>query len=470
MADDHRPPSRTPGPVSESGRDDEDFGPTRVLLAQIDEAIETGDSTLLNRLLEPMHGADIADIIERLTTARRRAFLQLYSGEIDGEILSEIDESIRDEVIELLPRDVLAEAVREMDSDDVVDLIEDMDEPERAEILAALDESDRAAVQQSLTYPEYSAGRLMQSEVVTAPEHWTVGETIDFLRAEEWLPEQFYHIILVDPRRHPTGYVTLGRLLAARRDVALRDIIEDSFRTVSVLSEESDVAYMFNQYHLISAPVVDEHDRLVGVITIDDAMAVLDEEHEEDILRLAGVNDESHVSDGPVTTARQRLPWLVINLFTASLSAVVISQFEDTITALVALAALMPIVASTGGIAGTQSLAVAVRALATRDLNRSNARRVVRRELYAGMLNGLALALILGLAGTLIFGDVKLGLVLGMAMIVNQIVAALGGVLVPLTLDKMGLDPALASGTFVTTMTDVMGFFAFLGMATLILI
>lgn len=473
MAEDHRTPppaSPDPKPAPETEREDEEFGPTREMLAQIDEAIQGGESALLNSLLEPMHGADIADIIERLAPARRRAFLQLYSGEIDGEILSEIDESIREQVIDLLPRDVLAEAVREMDSDDVVDLVEDMDEPERAEILAALDESDRAAVQQSLTYPEYSAGRLMQSEVVTAPEHWTVGETIDFLRAEDWLPEQFYHIILVDPRRHPTGYVTLGRLLAARREVLLRDISEDSFRTISALSEESDVAYLFNQYHLISAPVVDAHDRLVGVITIDDAMAVLDEEHEEDILRLAGVNDESHVSDGPFTTARQRLPWLIINLFTASLSAIVITQFEATIAALVSLAALMPIVASTGGIAGTQSLAVSVRALATRDLNSSNARRVVRRELFAGMLNGLGLALILGLAGTLIFGDIKLGVVLGLAMVANQIVAALGGVLVPLTLDKVGLDPALASGTFVTTMTDVMGFFAFLGLATLILI
>lgn len=473
MAEDLRPDPQNPlraQTVPDPDRDEEEFGPSRELLAEIDAAIEAGDTARLNLLLEPMHGADIADIIERLTPAHRRSFMGLYSGEFDAEILTEIDESIREEVIDLLPREVLAEAVREMDSDDVVDLIEDLDERDQATILAALDEVDRAAVQQSLAYPEYSAGRLMQSEVVTAPEHWTVGETIDFLRGEDWLPEQFYHIILVDPRRHPIGYVTLGRLLAAKRDVPLKDLTEDSFRTIGVLAEEGDVAYVFNQYHLISAPVVDEHDRLVGVITIDDAMAVLDEEHEEDILRLAGVNDESHVSDGPVTTAKQRLPWLVVNLFTASLSAIVISQFEDTITALVALAALMPIVASTGGIAGTQSLAVAVRALATRDLNSSNAKRVVRRELFAGMLNGVGLALILGAGGALIFGDINLGIVLGLAMIVNQIVAALGGVLVPLSLEKLGLDPALASGTFVTTMTDVMGFFAFLGLATLILL
>lgn len=449
---------------------DEDYGLSQGLLDRIDAALEAGDRPALDAALEPMHAADIADLIERLTPARRRVFLTLYADGIDGEILSEIDESIREEVLDQLPRDVVAEAVREMDSDDVVDLVEDLDQPDRDQILAALDAGDRAAVQQSLAYPEYSAGRLMQSEVVTAPEHWTVGQTIDFIRAEEWLPEQFYHVILVDPRRHPTGYVTLGRLLASPRAATMGDLAEDSFRTISAQAEEGDVAYLFNQYHLISAPVVDEHDRLVGVITIDDAMAVLDEEHEEDILRLAGVNDESHVSDGALTTARQRLPWLVINLFTASLSAIVITQFEATIATLVALAALMPIVASTGGIAGTQSLAVAVRALATRDLNRSNARRVVLRELGAGLLNGLGLALILGLAGTVIFGDPKLGLVLGLAMIVNQIVAALGGVLVPLGLNKMGLDPALASGTFVTTMTDVMGFFAFLGLATLILI
>lgn len=473
MAEDKRPDSDELSgkhPPNRDARDGREPEQHRVTQEQLHEAIEAGDVQRLNALLEPLHGADIADIIEQLSTADRRDFLHLYSGEIDGEILSEIDESIREAVLDQLPPEVVAEAVREMDSDDVVDLVEALDEPDRIEILAALDDSDRVAIEQALTYPEYSAGRMMQSEVVTAPEHWTVGETLDFLRAEEWLPEQFYHVILVDPRRHPLGYVTLGRLLAAPRVTPLRDLTEDSFRTISAYAPDADVAYAFNQYHLISAPVVDRDDRLVGVITIDDAMAVLDEEHEEDILRLAGVGDDSHVSDGPFATARQRLPWLVINLFTASLSAIVISQFEETIGALVLLAALMPIVASTGGIAGTQSLAVAVRALATRDLNSANARRVVRRELLAGILNGLGLALILGTTGALIFGDPALGAVLGTAMIVNQIVAALGGVLVPLTLDRLGLDPALASGTFVTTLTDVMGFFAFLGLATLVLL
>ena len=310
----------------------------------------------------------------------------------------------------------------------------------------------------------------MQREVVVAPELWTVGEAIDFLRTAQHLPDQFYHVILTDLSMIPKGYVTLGRLLSSRRDTRLIDILEDSFRTVPVTESEADVAYMFNQYHLISAPVVNADGRLVGVITIDDAMNVLDEEHEQDMLRLAGVGDDASLSDGAFASARQRLPWLVVNLFTASISAFVISRFEHTIAMLVTLAALMPIVASTGGIAGTQSLAVAVRALATRSLTSANAKRVVMRELKGGMLNGVGLAIILGVGGYLIFGDWKLGVVLGVAMIANQVVAALGGVLVPLTLNRFKLDPALASGTFVTTLTDVFGYLTFLGLASLVLL
>lgn len=440
-------------------------------LAAVRVAVEAGDAVVLAALLEPLHAADVADLLEQVSGTERRALLALYSPEIDGDILSEIDESIREEVIESLPAAVLAEAVRELDTDDVVDILEDIEDAGQQQvILGALEDADRVAVERALSYPEYSAGRLMQREVVLAPGHWTVGETIDYLREAEHLPDQFYHVILVDPRMKPVGYVTLGRVLSSRRDVPLSEITEDSFRTVSATEAESEVAWIFNQYHLISCPVVDEAGRLVGVITIDDAMNVLDEEHEEDMLRLAGVGDEASVLDGPVETMRQRLPWLVINLFTASLSALVISQFQNTIAALVALAALMPIVASTGGIAGTQSLAVAVRALATRDLTRANARRVVLRELAVGAMNGLALALILGVAGALLFADWHLGAVLAGAMVVNQIVAGLGGVLVPLTLERFGLDPALASGTFVTTLTDVMGFFAFLGLATMVLL
>ena len=453
----------------EAGREEDDYGLDPRVVPSVREAIEAGDAGAIDALMEPLHAADIADVLEQIGASDRQALVRLWPQGIDGDVLSELDEAIREDVIEALPHEVLTEAVRELDSDDVVDLIEDLGEPVQERILDALEVSDRVAVEQSLTYPEYSAGRLMQREVVTAPEHWTVGEAIDFLRNAKELPDQFYHVILVDPRWHPVGYVTLGKLLSSRRAVWLTEITEDSFRTIGVRDEEGDVAYAFNQYHLISAPVVDEDGRLAGVITIDDAMVVLDEEHEEDVLRLAGVSEESSVSDGVLDVVRQRLPWLVVNLFTASLSAIVISQFTGTIARIVALAALMPIVASTGGIAGTQALAVAVRALATRDLTSSNAARVVRREIAAGLLNGLSLALVLGAGGALIFGSPLIGLVLGLAMVVNQIVACLGGVTVPLVLHRIGLDPALASGTFVTTLTDVMGFLAFLGLATMIL-
>lgn len=451
-------------------RDDEDYSLDERRVEAIRDAIETGDAASLSAELDSLHAADIADLMEQIGPAERRALIALWSGGIDGDILSELDESIREEVIEALPRDVLAEAVRELDSDDVVDLLEDLEEPQQEMILDALEDADRAAVEQSLTYPENSAGRLMQREVVTAPEHWTVGEAIDFLRAEEWLPDQFYHVILVNPRWHPVGYVTLGRLLSSARTVALKDITEDSFRTISVYQEEADVAYAFNQYHLISAPVVDDSDRLVGVITIDDAMAVLDDEHEEDMLRLAGVGEESSISDGVLETVRQRVPWLLVNLVTANIAAFVVTQFEGTIAAIVALAALMPIVAGLGGNAGTQSLAVAVRALATKDLTGSNAARVVRREAMVGVLNGLVLATVMGAVGVMFYGQLLLGAVIAGALIINLFIAALAGVLVPLTLDHFDLDPALASGIFVTAMTDILGFLAFLGLATLVLL
>ena len=433
-------------------------------------AVEAGDAAGLDALLDPLHAADIADLLEQIGSADRQALLALWQGGIDGEILSEIDDSIREEVIESLPDDVVAEAVRELDTDDVVDILEDLDEPAQERILEALEDADRVAVEQALSYPEHSAGRLMQREVVVSPEHWTVGETIDWLRNASVLPDQFYHVILTDPRMKPVGYVTLGRILSATRKAKLRDIAEDSFRTVKATDEEADVAYIFNQYHLISCPVVDADGRLVGVITIDDAMNVLDEEHEEDMLRLAGVGDESSIQDGVFETIKGRIPWLFVNLITANISALVIGQFEGTIGKIVILAALMPIIASMGGIAGTQSLTIAVRALATRDLTVSNAMRVVRREAAVGVINGLSFALIMGLAGWLVLGMPMLGVVLALAMVINLCVAALAGILVPIAMDRLGFDPALASGTFVMTMTDVVGFFAFLGLATVMLL
>ncbi|MBP1806247.1 magnesium transporter [Rubellimicrobium aerolatum] len=449
--------------------DDDEFGLPPRLVEEALEAVEADDVARLDALLDPLHPADIADLLEQIGPGQRRDLLALWKGGVDGDILSELDESLREEVIEGLGPGELAEAVRELETDDVVDLVEDLAPEAQEAVLGALAAADRVAVEKALTYPEYSAGRLMQSEVVRAPSHWTVGEAIDFLRSGVPLPDQFYHVVLIDPRLKPVGYATLGRLLSSRRETPLRDITEDSFRTFHVEDEQGDVARTFEKYHLISVPVVDDDDRLVGVVTIDDAMTVLDEEHEEDILRLAGVG-EGALSDSVIDTVRGRLPWLVVNLGTAGLAALVISRFTGTIQALVALATLMPIVASMGGNAGTQSLTVAVRALATRDLTRSNAWRVIRREAAVGLVNGLVLALALGGMTMLLFGSVPLGLVIASALVVNLFAAALAGVFVPLLMERIGVDPALASGTFVTTVTDVVGFFAFLGLATVVLL
>lgn len=454
---------------SDLNREDDAYLLDRKAVSAILYAVDIDDQEKLTELMEPLHAADIADLLEQINAFDRARLIRLYDREFDGEILSELDEGVREEVINILSPHVLADAVRELESDDVVDILEDLESPHHEVILDALDDSDRIAVEQAMSYPENSAGRLMQREVVMAPEHWTVGQAIDFLRESENLPEQFYHIVLVDPRMRPIGNVTLGKLMGSRRAVLLRDIREEVFQVIPVEQDEADVAYAFNQYHLISAPVVDAEGRLVGMITIDDAMVVLDEEHEEDILRLAGVG-ESSLSDSVAETAKRRLPWLAVNLCTAMLSATVIAQFEATIAQFVALAILMPIVASMGGNAGTQSLTVAVRALATKDLTGANMWRVIRREALVGLLNGVVFAVALGTIVMVWFGMPSLGLVIASAMIINLIVAGFAGTVIPITMEKLGVDPALASGTFVTTMTDVIGFFAFLGLAAMVLL
>lgn len=443
---------------------------TREQWRVIRAAIEAEDAGALKTALEPVHPADIADLLEQIDVEQRATFLRLYAAEFEGDILAEIDESIRDEVIESLPPEVLAEAVRELDSDDLVDILEDLEQPERDFILESLESEDREAVQSAMAWPEGSAGRLMQAETVTASEQFSVGEMIDYLRSAEWLPEQFYHIILVDSEGRPTGYATLGRVLASRRDVLLRDVTEESFRTIAAVEDEAEVAHLFNKYHLISMPVTDEAGQLVGVITIDDAMNVLDEEHEEDFLRLAGVSEHSSLSDRVWETTRGRFIWLFVNLLTAIFASFVISQFEEEIDAMVALAVLMPIVASMGGNAGTQSMTVAVRALATRELTGKNARRVLWREVAVGVINGGAFGIIMSFVAAYWFGVPLLALVIAMAMMLTLASAAFAGIVLPIALDRAGIDPALASGPFVTTVTDVVGFFAFLGLASLILL
>lgn len=432
-------------------------------------AVRAGNSAALANALGPLHPADIADLLEQVDQPTRRALVALSGREFDGEILTELDEGLRQEVVGALPPEVFADAVRDLETDDVVDLIEDLGAPQQAAALGALGDADRVAVEQSLTYPEESAGRLMQRELVVGPAHWNVGQAIDYLRQHDDLPEQFYHIILVDPRMRPVGYVTLGRLMGSPRDVLMMDITEDSFRTIPALQDEAEAAYAFNQYHLVSAPVVDDAGRLVGVITIDDAVVILDEEHEEDILRLAGVG-EGRLSDRVLATTKRRMPWLAVNLVTSILASLVIAQFAATIAQFVALAVLMPIVASMGGNAGTQTLTVAVRSMATKDLTSANVWRVIRREALVGLINGMVFAVVMGIVGIVWFGMPMLGVVIAAAMVINLFVAGLAGVMIPVVLDKMDIDPALASGAFVTTVTDIIGFFSFLGLAALVLL
>jgi magnesium transporter len=449
--------------------DDEVFGIPERLFDAVLDAVEAEDASALDAILDPLHAADIAALLGQLTGRDRRALLTLWKGGMDGEILSELDDSLRGEVIEGLAPAELADAVRDLESDDVVDLVEDLSTAQANAVLGALPAIDRVAVEKALTYPEGSAGRLMQVEVARVPEHWLVAEAADFLRSGAPLPDQFYHVILVDPRMKPTGYVTLGRILSSPAATRLSAITEDSFRTFAATDDAAEVARAFSRYHLISAPVTDDDGRLLGVITIDDAVMVLDEVHEEEVLALGGVRD-SAMSDSVWTTTRQRLPWLAVNLATAILASLVIGLFEQALAGLVALAILMPIVASMGGNAGTQSLTVAVRAIATRELTGSNMWRVIGREGAVGAINGLIFAAVMGIVGYVWFGNAGLGLVIAAAMVINLVAAGLSGVAIPVVLDRLKIDPAIASGTFVTTVTDVVGFFAFLGLASWLLL
>lgn len=438
-------------------------------VAAIVESTRAGDRVAVLALIEDMHVADLADLLEQIETADRRALVDLAWSEMDPEVLAEVEEGVRDDLLEFLQPAQLAEAAKDLDTDDLVYVVEDLDEADRAQVLEQLEPADRQAITQSLGYPEYTAGRLMQRELVKAPPFWTVGQMIDFMRASDDLPEQFYDVIIVDAAAKPIGTVPLSAIMGARRPVTLGALMHEEFRTIGVLEPQEDVAYAFNQYHLVSCPVVDEDGRLVGVITIDDAMEVLEDEAEEDLKRLGGVGDEE-LSDQVWSITKRRFPWLAVNLVTAVLASLVIGIFDAAIAQLVALAVLMPIVASMGGNGGTQSLTVAVRALATRDLTSTNAWRVVTRETLVGLANGLVFAVITGLVAWVWFGMPLLGVVIGLAMVVNMIAAALAGILIPIGLDRAGADPALASGTFVTTVTDVVGFFAFLGLAVVILL
>ncbi len=432
------------------------------------DAVDRADAVEVKRLVVELRPADMAELLELLRQDERHDLIDMLGADFDTEVLSELDESVRDDVLERLdPKDIAA-ALTEMDSDDAVYLLEDLDEKDQREILDQLPASDRAAIEQSLDYPEYSAGRLMQRELVAVPPFWDVGQTIDYLREAETLPDAFYEIFVVDPGYKPIGTVPLSRIMRMKRPTKISEIMETEQTLIPVTMDQEDVAYQFNKYDLISAAVVDENDRLVGVVTVDDIVDVIAEEASEDIRLLGGVGEES-ISDSIIQTTRSRFSWLFINLLTAILASTVIGFFDATISQMVALAVLMPIVASMGGNAGTQTMTIAVRALATRDLVPFNASRIITREVMVGFINGIMFAVLMGLAGGLWFENASLGLVLAAAMIINMLAAGFAGILIPIGLDKMGVDPAVSSAVFLTTVTDVVGFFAFLGLAALVL-
>jgi magnesium transporter len=427
-------------------------------------AITAVDAAELRRLVDDLHESDLGDVLQALPAENRGTLIRILGEDFDWNALTEVDEAVRNEILDVIPNVEISDAVRELDSDDAVEILEDLDDADRDEILAAMPLAERIALERSLEYPEDSAGRRMTTNFIAVPPFWTVGQTIDFMREDERLPQEFTELYVVDPRFAFLGTVPLDRLLRTKRPVTIDEIMGEISHSVDAHDDQEDVARLFERYNLLSVGVVDETDRLVGVITVDDIVDVIEEEADEDIKRLAGVGDEE-ISDTFLSTVRSRFVWLLVNLGTAVMASVVIALFDATIQEMVALAVLMPIVASMGGNAGTQTMTVTVRALATREIETTQTLRLISREGLVGLANGLLFALIIGVVATAWFGNPQLGLVIAAAMVVNMISAGLAGILIPLSLEKTGADPAVASSVFVTTVTDVVGFFAFLGLA-----
>lgn len=437
---------------------------------EVCSALDAGDRSRVSELLLQLHAADQADLLGLIGPDERRRLVRLVGDQFHADVLSDVEEDIRDDVLEVMEPEHVAHALEELETDDGVHLIEDMDHGRRAAVLDLVPEGDRALLELGLRHVEETAGRLMQREVVTAPDYWTVGQTLEHIRTSTHLPRQFFEVFVVDAMFHSLGTIVMSSLMREDHDVVLRDIMQERQTLIPASMDEEEVAYLFDQYHLISAAVVDEDERIIGMITVDDIVGVVRQVASEDMLALGGVRDEEALSDSVIETTRSRFSWLFINLLTAICASLVIAFFEDTIREIVALAVLMPIVASMGGNAGTQTLTVAVRALATKDLTATNAVRIVVREVIVGGVNGILFAVLMGVIGAVWFGQIEIGLVLGGAMIINMILAGLAGILVPLGLDRAGIDPAVSSTVFVTTVTDIVGFFVFLGLATLVLI
>jgi len=432
----------------------------------VTQAIDAGDVPALRELVGDLHEADVGAVLEALEHDKRPRLVELLGIDFDFTALTEVDDTVREEILEELPPRTVAEGVRELDSDDAVAILADLPTEDRAEILEQLPPTERVALARSFDYPEESAGRRMQTEFIAVPAHWNVGQTIDYMRETIELPDRFYEVYVVNDAGNFVGAVPLDRLLRSKRPVAIADLMEDERPLLRADQDQEEVARLFQRYNWVAAPVLNADGRLVGVITFDDVADVIEEEAEEDIKALGGVTHDEELSDSVWTIARGRFNWLLINLATAFLASSVLGLFEGQLQQMVALAVLAPIVASQGGNATTQTMTVAVRALATRELVDANARRVILRELLVGLLNGVAFAVITGIAAYVWFRVPGLGFVIGLAMICNLVAAALGGILIPLALHRMKFDPAVASSPFVTTVTDVVGFFSFLAIAT----
>jgi len=443
---------------------DDDGALTAAFVRSVSAALSDDDQKIVRELARGLHAADLADLIEQLRRSERLDLIDKLGRTFDVESLPELEEDVRDELMQGLPNSVIASAVRKLDTDDALYLIEDLDHEDREEILKKVPRSERDALTRALDYPEDTAGRLMQTEFVAVPSFWTVGQTVDFLRGNDDLPQNFYEVYVVDVAYHTIGWLPVSHILRQPRDTRIKDFMQTHTTIFNVTDSDSDVAYKFEQYNMASAAVIDEDGRLVGTLTIDDMVDVIQDEAEEDILLLAGVGDED-ITSSVINTTRSRIGWLMVNLMTAIFASYIISLFDASLEQMVALAILMPIVASMGGNAGTQTMTVAVRAIATRDLGAANAMRVIGRETTVGIINGVVFAGVLGLFSWWWFGSNLLGLVIAAAMVINMLAAALAGILIPLGLDYYEIDPAVSSGVFVTTITDVVGFFAFLGLA-----
>jgi magnesium transporter len=448
---------------------DDDLGVTSEFVADVVGRMEAGDTAWLRDAASDMWAADVADVIEALDPERREEFVQTVKDVVDPETFTEVDDDIREAVLDQLEPEELAYAVQQLDSDDALDIVADLDEAQREDLLARLPDADSVLIRRGLEYSEYSAGRLMQRELLAIPAFWTVGGTIDFMRSSPDLPDEFYDIYVVDPRHRPLGSLALSRLLRSRRGVHIQDIMDEDVTPVPVDMDQEELADMFRRKDTVSVPVTDDTGRLIGVVTIDDIVDVIDEEHEDDMMRMGGLSSDD-LYRAAMQTAKSRFPWLLINLVTAVLASLVISQFDATIQQIVALAVLMPIVASMGGNAGTQTLTVVVRALSTRELSRGNALRLVGKEVIVGAANGFLFAVLAGFMAWVWFGDKALGGVIAAAMIVNMISAGLFGAAIPVVLERMKIDPAIASTVLLTTVTDVVGFLAFLGLAATVLL